>query len=63
MNEHAITVLPAAAPSGVTKKKFAAPPVKSACLAWYVYGTPVSSYYPRAASFYFFSVSSNCEAR
>lgn len=25
-----------AASSGVTKKKFAAPPVKSACLAWYV---------------------------
>ncbi|KAJ4419479.1 hypothetical protein N0V82_004924 [Gnomoniopsis sp. IMI 355080] len=28
MNEHAVTVLSAAAPTGVTKKKFAAPPVK-----------------------------------
>lgn len=36
MTEHAATVTLAATPSGVTKKKFAAPPVKSACLAWYV---------------------------
>lgn len=59
MNEHAITVLPAAAPSGVTKKKFAAPPVKSACLAWYVHVTPVSIYYLRAA---FFLIPFNCKA-
>lgn len=38
---------PGASASGVTKKKFAAPPVKSACLAWYV--TP-SSFRARAAS-------------